>query len=278
MVRPRLRGPLAPGPPPPPRHRSILWGPHLELLEKAQLTNVEEGRVNRVYHNLCTGKASQWDAIFPRIPECMTARPASGAQTANAGPKVCRCWGSPSVSRPCFLGTGPPVPLIGCRLRTRLRDRRLGPQVARLNAGHREAPAAWGPAPWVLGPACWPGLRQLARAAAAGWVGSFQVPGRGLGLSLSSGSWPLIHTAAAAHIPPGPVVSRGCDLCLLLPPGGPQARPAYTCPCALSLLQHQPSARPPPAHPAPDLAHSIPHPTRAPSQPCPLRLGLDVRS
>lgn len=29
---------------------------------------------------------------------------------------------------------------------------------------------------------------------------------------------------------------------------------------------------------APDLAHSIPHPTRAPSQPCPLRLGLDVRS
>ena len=154
MVRPPPLGP--PGARTPhPRRRPILRGPHLlELLEKAQLTNVEEGRVNRVYHDLCAGKASQWDAIFPRIPGCMTARPASGAQTANAGPKVCRCRGSPSVSRPCFLGTGLPVPLIGCRLRTRLRDRRLGPQVARLNAGHREAGPRGGPAPWVLGE--WP--------------------------------------------------------------------------------------------------------------------------
>ena len=79
-----------------------------------------------------------------------------------------------------------------------------------------------------------------------------QVPGCGFCLSLSFGSWSLIHTAAAAHIPPGPVVSRGCDLFLPLPPRGPQARPAYTCPCALSLLRHQPSAHPPPAHPAPE--------------------------
>ena len=97
MVRPRLRGPVAPGHPHPLR-RPILRGPHLwELLEKAQLTSVEEGRANRVDHDLCAGKASQRDAIFPRIPGCMTSRPASGAQTANA-------------ARKCAGGARPPCP------------------------------------------------------------------------------------------------------------------------------------------------------------------------
>ena len=97
MVRPPLQGPLAPGPPPPPLHPSGPGAgsgrphPHfLELLEKAQLTNVA-GRVNRVYRNLCTGGSSPVGRVpSPDARTYNRPMPASGAQTANAGPKVCR--------------------------------------------------------------------------------------------------------------------------------------------------------------------------------------------
>lgn len=133
----------------PRRRRSVLRGPlcragsgltptSWSCWRKHGYQTWQEGTVNRVFRSLCSGQSSPVGRV--PSPDARTHNrlmPASGAQTANAGSKGCRRRASPSVSRPCFLGTGPPVRFIGCRLRTRLRDRSLGPQVPRLNDRHR---------------------------------------------------------------------------------------------------------------------------------------------
>ena len=84
------------------------------------------------------GKAPRWDAFLPRMPGHTTGR--CQRPELRWRMRALKCAGDgawPSVSRPCFLGTGPPVRFIGCRLRTPMRDRSLGPQVARLNDRHQ---------------------------------------------------------------------------------------------------------------------------------------------